>query len=278
MINHIKIENNEIKHNEEKHSDKEKILFRMAGIIIKREKKSYIKITHNQMRILDALMNDGGYKKKYYDNKNNFRWSEHAGLLDFSKNKLDKIIVSTKTNRTDKDDHEIFLPLNMIEAYDYEYMFHTHPPTPKEGYRAKQGIVYEFPSISDIFHYIEHYNNGNIQGSIVITSEGVYIIKTTGIGIDDKIILNDENKIFRELENIQFEIQNKALDKYGRNINSDIFYNKVAQDKEFINEFNKYLKKYNIRITYKPRILNKKKEWVIDSLYIKVNPIQPIKI
>ena len=159
--------------NEEKHIDKEKVLFRMAGLIVKREKKAYVKITHNQMRILDALMNDGGYMKKYYDSRNNFRWSEHAGLLDFSKNKLDKIIVSAKTNRTDKYDHDIFLPLNMIEAYEYEYMFHTHPPTPKEGYRAKLGIVYEFPSISDIFHFIEHYNNGHIQGSIVIAPEGV---------------------------------------------------------------------------------------------------------
>jgi hypothetical protein len=166
----------------------------------------------------------------------------------------------------------------MIEAYEYEYMFHTHPPTPKEGYRAKQGIVYEFPSISDIFHFVEHYNNGHIQGSIVIAPEGAYIIKTTGIGVDDKIIFNNEDKIFRELENIQFEIQNKALDKYGRNIKSETFYNKVAQDKSYIKEFNKHLKKYNIKILYKSRSLNKKNQWVIDSLHIRVNPIEPIKI
>jgi hypothetical protein len=249
----------------------------MPGLIIKRNKKSYVKISKNQMRILDALMADGGYDKKYYDSNNNLRWSEHSGLLDFSKNKLDKIIVSAQTTRTDKDDHDIFLPLNMIEAYEYEYMFHTHPPTPKEGYRAKQGIVYEFPSINDIFHFVEHYNNGHIQGSIVIAPEGVYIIHTTGIGIDDKIIINNEDTVFEELQDIQFEIQSLALDKYSLNISKDIFYNKVAQDKRYINIFNKALKKYNIKISYKPREY-KNKKWIINGLSIKVNPIQPIKI
>jgi hypothetical protein len=279
IIEHSKIKNNEIIHDTEiKHnSEKEKVLFRMAGLIIKREKKTYVRISRNQIRILDALMNDGGYEKKYYDSTNNLRWSEHAGLLDFSKNKLDKIIVSGKTIRTDKDDHEIFLPLNMIEAYNYEYMFHTHPPTPNEGYRAKQGIVYEFPSISDIFHFIEHYNNGNIQGSLVIAPEGIYIIQTTNIDIDDKIIINDENKVFEELTNIQFEIQTLALEKYGKNITKDIFYNQVIKDNKYIKMFNKALKKYNIKILYKPREL-KNNKWIINGLSIKVNPIKPIKI
>jgi hypothetical protein len=278
FLDSLIIKNNEIHHNNEhKHNEKkEKILFRMPGLVIKREKKSYIRITRNQMLILDALMNDGGYKKKYIDSNENLRWSEHAGLLDFSVNKLDKIIVSGKTQRTDKDDHDIFLPLNMIEAYDYEYIFHTHPPTPKPGGRINEGILYEFPSISDIFHFIEHHNNGSVQGSIIITPEGIYIIKST-LGIDDKIIINNENKVYNELLQEMFKIQDKALKEY-QNITKDIFYKKVAQDKKYIKEFNKALKKYYIKILYKPRSKDKNGNWIIKGLNIAVNPIEPIKV
>jgi hypothetical protein len=278
FLNHIKIKNNKIIHNNEhKHTDKEKVLFRMNGYIVKREKKTYIKINRNQIHILDALMNDGGFSKKYIDSHKNLRWSEHAGLLDFSGSKLDKIIVSGKTKRTDIEDHEIFLPLNMIEAYDYEYMFHTHPPTPYPGARAKEGIVYEFPSTSDIFHFIEHYNNGNIQGSIVIAPEGAYIIKSYGIGIDDKIIINDENKVYDEIEKYMFELQEEALNKYGRNI-KNIYFEKVINDKKYIKKFNKFLKQYNIKIDYKARIQDEKGNWIIDGLNISVHPIEPINI
>ena len=105
----------------------------------------HIKITRNQIMIMDALMKHGGYTKKYIDkkHKNVFRYSEHSGLLDFNKNGLDKIIISGKTERVDRGDEEIYLPKNIPDAFDYEYIFHTHPPTPKPGGRAKIGILYE---------------------------------------------------------------------------------------------------------------------------------------
>jgi hypothetical protein len=278
FIDGLEIKNNEIHHiDDHKHSNQEKVLLRMPGIVIKREKKSYINISRNQMLILDALMNDGGYTKKYIDTKKNLRWSEHAGLLDFSSNKLDKIIVSGKTQRTDKDDHEIFLPLNMVEAYDYEYIFHTHPPTPRPGGRIKEGIVYEFPSISDIFHFIEHYNNGNVQGSMVIAPEGVYIIKSM-LGVDDKIIINDEDKVFEELTLEMMRIQDEALKKYGTNVSETIFFEKIAQNRKYIKKFNDKLREYNLKIVYKPRNKDNSGKWVINGLSVAVNPIEPIKV
>jgi hypothetical protein len=156
---------------------KTETVLKLPSVIFKKEKKRLIKISKNQLRILDALMIDGGYDKKYFDKKNKLRFSEHAGLLDFSNNGLDKIVVSGKTERVDRDDHSILLPANMIEAYDYEYIFHTHPPTPRPGGRANVGVLYEFPSISDIFHFMDHYNNGVVQGSIIIAPEGIYIIR-----------------------------------------------------------------------------------------------------
>lgn len=272
FINNITIKNNEIIYNEQK-TNKEKVLLRMSGMIIKKQKKSYVTISRNQLLVLDALMNDGGYTKKYIDSKNNLRYSEHSGLLDFSNNKLDKIIVSGKTIRTDRDDHEIFLPMNMIEAYDYEYMFHTHPPTPKPGGRAKDGVLYEFPSISDIFHFIEHYNNGNIQGSIIIASEGVYIIRAKDNV--NKIIINNEDEVFNELSYKVLGIQNLAIEKYKTKFTDEFFYKTIAQDKSYIKKFNNLLNEYNIKIKYKPRSLIKNR-WIIDGLNIIVSPIEPI--
>ena len=80
-------------------------------------------------------MNSGG-SKKYLDSHGHLRFSEHSGLIDFTKTQVDKIIISGKTNREDDDDTYILLPQNMTDALDYEYIFHTHPPTPFPGARA----------------------------------------------------------------------------------------------------------------------------------------------
>ena len=56
-------------------------------------------------------------------------------------------------------------------------MFHTHPPTPFPGSRVVDGILYEFPSISDIYHFADHFNAGETQGSLIIAPEGMYIIR-----------------------------------------------------------------------------------------------------
>ena len=43
----------------------------LGKIITKSNKKKYIKIKRNQLLILDTLLNDGGYQKKYIDKSNN---------------------------------------------------------------------------------------------------------------------------------------------------------------------------------------------------------------
>jgi len=98
-------------------------------------------------------------------------------LLDFDNNGLEKIIVSGNTNRVDTNDEDIFLPGNMIDMFDYEYIFHTHPSTHGVGGRAKYGILYEFPSMGDIFHFLDHYNEGKTQGSMIIAPEGMFVIR-----------------------------------------------------------------------------------------------------
>ena len=250
----------------------------LKGSTIMKYTKRYIKFSQNQLQILDALLNDGGYKK-YIDSHNNLRFSEHSGLFDFDKTRLDRIVISGKTNREDEDDTDILLPQNMKEALDYEYIFHTHPPTPYPGARANVGILYEFPSISDLYHFSYHYNDGEVQGSMIIAPEGIYIIR---MKTDVKKIKYPSEKISEKLEELNLKIQKMAIDKYGRDFNGDEgqskFYNEIAQDKKYIKLFNRIVRKYfdpNMEIYYKPRKYDTKtKKWVIKNLYVKIQPVE----
>jgi hypothetical protein len=269
FIKRLSVSKNKIKIKKELKND---IVLRLPSVIFKKGKQKYIKLSQNQLRILDALMNDGGFDKKYVDSKKKLRHSEHLGLLDFSNTGLEKIIVSAKTNRIDPEDHTILLPQNMIETYDYEYIFHTHPPTPRPGARLTDGILYEFPSVSDVFHFMDHYNTGATQGSLVMAPEGVYIIYA--IDRKQKIQILNEDEVFDKLNDCVEDIQVKAITKYGAKLSDSYFYYKIAQDTAYIKLFNKELKKYNIKIYYKPRIKFKGK-WIIKDLYLKVSAIEP---
>jgi hypothetical protein len=248
---------------------------KIKATYIKSSKEKKFILSRNQILILDSLMNYGK-EKLYGDKKKDYRYSEHAGLLDFNNNGLEKVLVSAETNRQDKDDPEILLPQNMQDALDYEFMFHTHPPTPYAGARASVGVLYEFPSISDIFHFIEHYNIGETQGSLIIAPEGIYIIHSvTG---NDKIKINDENKVYKELVNESFEIQRNAIEKYGKDFkDNNKFYTDVIPDKTYIYEFNKLLKKYldgQIYVEYLPRNKDKNGNYVVDKIVIELKPIE----
>lgn len=244
-------------------------------IILKSNKKKYIKIKRNQLLILDSLLNDGGYTKRYIDRSNNTRYSEHSGNLGITLSSIDRIIVSAKTNRQDKDDKDILLPHNLIDTYEYKYFFHTHPPTPKPGGRAKDGILYEFPSISDIFHFIDHYNMGNTIGSIVIAPEGYYIIypknfKIKKINYDTEI----EDEIFKKMEEENGDINKLAVDRYGHKFNDEYFYKIISKDTKYLKLFNNMVNKYldnQIKIIIKNRTKDKlTNEWLINNLYLPI--------
>lgn len=246
-----------------------KVVARINGIKIVKSNKKYLKIDRNQLLIMDALMRHGG-EKVYKDknNKNVYRYSEHAGLLDFNNSGLEKIIISGNTTRVDPNDDDIYLPRNMIEALDYEYIFHTHPPTPTPGGRVTCGILYEFPSISDIFHFIDHYNQGRTQGSIIIAPEGMYIIRKKDVN-DKKIKINEDN-FYIDTTNVIWKCQKKAIKKYGTKFTNDIFFSKIAQDKSYIDMINNTINKYKINIDYYSRIKDFRNEWIIDTVYLPV--------
>jgi len=240
-------------------------------------KSHYIKISQNQLQILDALLNDGGYKK-YVDSDNNLRFSEHSGIFDFNKSKLERVIISGETNREDDDDTDILLPQNMKDALDYDYIFHTHPPTPFAGARAVSGILYEFPSISDLSHFAYHYNEGHVQGSMIIAPEGIYIIR---MKIHIYQIEYPTDYHIEKLERLQLLIQKKAIQKYGKYFDGEKgqskYYNEVISDKKYIKLFNRIVKKYynkNMQILYFPRQYDSKtNKWIIKHLYIKIKEL-----
>lgn len=231
---------------------------------------TYMKLDRNQIMILDALMKHGGYTKKYIDAKKKklFRYSEHAGFLDIDNKKVDKIIVSGSTVRVDREDEEIYLPGNIPEAFDYEYIFHTHPPTPKPGGRAIDGILYEFPSTSDMLHFIDHFNDGKTIGSLVMTAEGLYNIRK--LEKNGRKIIIDEDKFYEEVKRTLRDIQGRALEKYGVKFNNYEFHSKISQDTSFVDHLNDHLKKYELKIDFYPRIKDMKGSWVVDTVYLPV--------
>lgn len=251
---------------------------KLFGRIINIENVEYIKIDKNQLLILDALMKHGGYTKKYYDNAQNniSRYSEHAGLLETNNNMVHDIIVSGNTIRVDKGDDEIFLPGDMPKALKYHYIFHTHPPTPKPGGRAIDGIIYEFPSVGDIFHFIEHYNKGKTIGSLVITPEGIYNIRKLNFvpknvdGWEIMITSSDENKLYKEMKRVIWNVNKKAISEYGSDFTTKFFYTKIAQNTNYINIINNCLNNYDLHIDFFPRTKDFKNKWIVDTLYLPI--------
>lgn len=255
---------------------------KIDGKTVIKKNRTYLKLDRNQIHVMDALMKHGSKKRYISSDKldsikrpmSQFKYSEHSGLLDFNNNVLEKIIISAGTNRIEETDTDIFLPRNMSDAFDYEYMFHTHPATPSPGGRAKVGVLYEVPSPSDMLHFIQHHNNGMTQGSIIIAAEGLYIIRK--YKQDKKKININFNNFFKTYMKIIRNVQNKFIDKYGTDFTGYIFYSVIAQNISFIKQINKIINKFDLHIDYYPRIKNDRSQWIIDTVYLPVQTIEYI--
>lgn len=247
---------------------------KMNGKLYRQHGFTYLKVKSNQLLILDALLEHGGYSKKYkMKHDKGFKFSEHAGMLDFNQKGLERIIVSGITDRSVDVDPEIFFPQFGQDAYDFEYIFHTHPPTPRIGGRIDVGILYEFPSANDIYHFAEHFNNGHVQGSIILTAEGLYNIRKYYIN-NEKINLS--TTFGKELKKIYRNVQMHAIDQYGDKFTDDFFYGTIAQNTSYIDECNEYLKKKDIYIDFFPRQKNKSDRWIIGTIYLPMCVIEKI--
>ena len=170
----------------------------------------------NSLNIIDGLYEEGSNKIYIENNKNIFnskieRFSEHSGLIYFSNSKLEKIVI-LPDSRVDKADPVIYLPQNSVETFNVDYIFHTHPKTPFIGSRVIYSIIYEFPSISDILHFIDHHNGGKLLGSIVIAPEGIYNIRKFNFS-RDKIKI-DYDIFTSDLEDLYFKCYEDSMSDY----------------------------------------------------------------
>lgn len=243
----------------------------LLGSIKKKKSVKLIKISRNQLFILDSLLEDGS-QKKFLDSHKKKRFSEYSGYLDIFKGKITKIIVDTNPSREDDDDAVILLPQDSPDIINYEYIFHTHPPTPIIGARANEGILYEFPSIADLYHFCYYHNNGLALGSLVLAPEGLYIIYPTDEYRDTRIDY-PKRTTGELLEKIQFKIQDYALKKYGVRFSTEFFYSVISQDRTYYNMFKKAILKYfnnQITISYCSRKYDDNiGKWILDNIYLK---------
>ena len=224
-------------------------------------------IEKNDLFVLDALMHDGG-QQKYSHNYTNLKYSEHGGLLDFDKSGLEKIIVTTH-KETDRADPEIYFPTVTDDAEDYEFMYHTHPPTPTPGARSKHGIVYEIPSLSVINTFIITYMEGKTQGSIIVAPEGFYVIRAK------KKKLKPDDYQLNELMNSIMYMNYKYAEKYKFNVTIDIFYKKIINNTKLQAKLKKLIEKYTnneITIDFFKRKKDSKGNWIVKKIHLIVKP------
>lgn len=223
----------------------------------------FIPFNHNKLMILDALWSQGS-KKVYFEN-DKYIYSEHSGVIVIKEYTIKQIDVFDNTTRIDEADDGILLPTNTDRFNHYHYMFHTHPNNGSWGGRIKDKVVYEVPSASDIFNYVQYYNSGKILSSVVVSPEGMYVIRT--IKYVDKIDLDDDeyDTVNKEITALQKEAL-KNLDT--ENISDpDIFHERISSDTVYIAMFNDYLKKHNLYIEYYPRV-KRNNEWVLTAMYL----------
>lgn len=246
--------------------------------IYKLNNKHYIHIKRNQATILDSLYNIGG-QKQYIDKYGNFRFSEHSGYLDIKNDNLVNIVVNANTYRHDEEDPDILLPLTLDTILRYKYVFHTHPRTPNIGSRIiTDNVLYEFPSADDISFFVEIFNKGKAQGMIIITPEGLYLVRshhTTKIYEPKNVVDKLADDIY--LLNKSYVKKYKKFIKYKKNksiIDYDAFHYTIARDTSFIVNYNKLIQKYyndQLIIHYKSRYFSSsQKKWLIDGFYLPI--------
>lgn len=234
--------------------------FLINGKVKRKKDIKYIKLDEIKIKILEMLFQDGS--KRIYNNK----YTEHAGYLDINEKKIDNIIISTTKKRIADNDKSIYLPdEDNMTSKNYSYIFHTHPATPKIGSRIDVGIIYEFPSINDIYHFIDQFNEGKTIGSIIIAPEGLYNIKK--LLLDKKPININEIELEKEYKHVINHYQNKMIKKYKK-ITEDIFYEKIVK-KIPIKKINKVLNKYGLQIDFYKRI-KKNNKWILETIYLEL--------
>jgi hypothetical protein len=232
----------------------------------------YIPLHYNKLLILDALMHQGScprYLKPSNENEK-YIFSEHSGVISISNKVVDSIVISTETNRIDKNDNNIYLPKNIQYFENHEYLFHTHPNTINYGGRINEGILYEFPSSNDILNFIKYHNQGRALSSLIIAPEGIYVIRL----IRYQKIISYNLTFFHFFNNFLLRLEKMAIEHIKKYIcidklsNPNIFHKYVSRNFKYIRIYNKFIEQINLFVEYYPRI-EKNGEWRLQQIYLQ---------
>ncbi|CAI2358517.1 Hypothetical protein MVR_LOCUS223 [uncultured virus] len=227
-----------------------------------------IKFNRNKLLLLDALLTSGAQQLYTSATSNHAYYSEHSGtlILDKSKSMIDAVNVTSESippplikGKPSQDN--ILYPKNTAAMKQDYFMFHTHPLEQTYISRLDSHVIYEFPSADDIKHFMFFYNIGNVQASVIITPEGIYVIKPIKHQLYPKshkqldIIRDNIHEIICDAEDLAIEHYTSI---YGTNLESlkqaDQFHNAIGNNIEFIRIINTEIFKYNIAIDYYPRV------------------------
>ena len=247
-----------------------------------------IPINHNKLLILDALARQGSSAYYKLDKKqcvkkaleklsigsdgedciDSYIYSEHSGAISVKNGKISDVVVSATSNRISNADPSIFLPRNDDILARHPYIFHTHPVTDAYGSRQKSGIVFDFPSPNDIFNFVTYHNTAIAQASIVVATEGMYVIRP--MFYEKKIAL--PSAAFDKIKNGIVKIEKRAYAKYydiiKGELSEEIYLTNIACDLSFINMFNDLIDEYNLYVEYYPR-RKKKNQWAMHGIYLQ---------
>jgi hypothetical protein len=215
----------------------------------------------NGLNILDAIYEQGS--NKIYNNK----YTEHVGYITTNNNIFDKFVIINEYNNI--NNFQILYPKNTKDLLKHNYIFHTHPKTPLIGSRLNEGIIFEFPSINDILHFVDFFNFGKLLCSSIITPEGLYVIRkynfnTNHIKINSDIFIDEIKEIINECNDYAF-IEYENYIKLNELI---VFYDKIILDFKYINKINSHLIKYDLFIEYYPRNNLTDLKWLFYDIYL----------
>lgn len=218
---------------------------------------TYVTLTNHALHAIDALWSQGSAPR--YEYQNRYIYSEHSGVLSVDDKRIDKVITLTNSTRIDPNDDGIYLPNNNDEFNDYYYMFHTHPNTN----RLDEGIIYEFPSASDIYNFVTYYDTGKTQASVIVCPEGMYVIRP--LKYIDKYDLSDNH--YFEINSMINRLEQKAAKLLKRVKDKNTFHKYVSQNTSAIQAYNNFVAKFNLYVEYYPRVYVNG-EWVLRTVYL----------
>ena len=241
-------------------------------------KFKYIEKTKEKIEAESDDKEEYGKKEKAFGEYVGYFITDHENENKIFCNIKNIVIVNDQRiiNNDTRPDKIYYSRVPISNFIEKKYSFHTHPLTYDTNYQFYIIAPFLIPSKQDIavfIDFIKHYGN-EIEGHLIFAYEGTYFIteknKARLIGDFDA---KKDNLYANEKGNYMIEIRKK----YHNLIKTKNDYFQLAyKDRYLIQEMNKILSNYNIRVVFYPKELTEKNEWEFGTIYLPyTNKIKP---